>query len=175
MEEDSAEESVKPTWKRVARYFGDWAIALAFTALGFWLISAWRTPELPDTAPSWQLETLDGDTVTLADYQGKTVVLNFWATWCKPCLMEIPEFVKFSENHPDIPVLGVAVDGTSSKLKRFQKKHGISYPILKADSQIQKEYQVSSLPMTVIIGPDGEVKDVHVGIMMAKQLEWATN
>lgn len=175
MEEDSTEEIVKPMWKRVARYLGDWAIALAFTALGFWLISTWRAPNLPDMAPSWQLETLDGEKVTLADYKGKTVVLNFWATWCKPCLMEIPEFVKFSESHPDIPVLGVAVDGTLPKLKRFQKKHGISYPILKADSKIQKEYQVSSLPMTVIIGPDGEVKDVHVGIMMAKQLEWATN
>jgi thiol-disulfide isomerase/thioredoxin len=88
-EEDSIEDEIlRPAWKRIARYLGDWMIALAFTALGFWLISTWRTPSLPDTAPEWRLEDLDGGLVQLSDYEGKTVVLNFWATWCKPCLMK---------------------------------------------------------------------------------------
>ena len=173
MDEIESEEDVSSS-KRILRYLLDWGIALAFTAIGFWAISAWRTPDLPDQAPSWSLESLEGESIALDDYKGKTVVLNFWATWCKPCIMEIPEFKEFSEENPDIPVFGIAVDGNVAELKRFAARHKITYPILRANSDVKKQYKVSSLPMTVIIDPEGEIKDVHIGIMMQQQLEWAT-
>ena len=166
---------VDPLWKRIAGYAMDWGIALALTAFAFWAFTAWRTPDLPDSAPDWQLKSIDGGTVSLSDYRGKTVVLNFWATWCSPCLMEIPTFVKFSQENPDIPVLGIAMDGSPSKLAGFARNYNISYPILLSNEQVQSDYKVSTLPMTVIVGPDGEVKKAHVGIMLEQQLRWATD
>lgn len=153
----------------------DWLLALSLTAVGFWMLSWWRTPNLPDAAPDWTLTSIEGETVSLSDYEGQTVVLNFWATWCGPCRSEIPEFRQFVNEHPDIPVLGIAVDGSMSKLRQFAKQNRMNYPVLKGDTEIQHEYNVSSLPMTVIVGPDGQIDDVHVGVMLASQLEWSTN
>lgn len=151
----------------------DWGIALGLTVLGFWLLSWWRTPDLPDRAPDWTLQSIQGETLSLSDFEGQTVVLNFWATWCGPCKMEIPEFRAFVDEYPDIPVLGIAVDGSAAKLAQFSKQNKMNYPILLADRDIQQAYNVSSLPMTVVVGPTGEVQDVHSGIMLKQQLEWA--
>lgn len=159
--------------KNATRTAMDWALALGLTAAAFWMLSWWRTPNLPDAAPDWTLKTLAGDEVSLSDFQGQTVVLNFWATWCGPCKSEIPEFRSFVDKHPDIPVLGIAVDGSVNKLRQFAKQNRINYPILKGDRGVQEDYSVSSLPMTVIVGPDGQIDDVHIGIMMEAQLEWA--
>jgi peroxiredoxin len=161
--------------KRLLNYSFDWGIALFLTILGFWLFSAWRTPDLPDSAPDWELSSIDGGTVSLSDFKGKTVVLNFWATWCQPCVMEIPNFEKFSKENPDIPVLGIAMDGKPQQLKAFAQQHNMTYPIVIANTQVQNDYKVTTLPMTVIVGPDGKVKDTHIGIMMEQQLKWATN
>ena len=79
------------------------------------------------------------------------------------------------DEHPEIPVLGITVDGSVSKLRQFSKQNRMNYPVLKGDSEIQQDYNVSSLPMTVIVGPDGQIDDVHVGVMLASQLEWSTN
>ena len=161
--------------RNAARTAMDWLLALSLTAAAFWMLSWWRTPSLPDAAPEWTLSSLDGETISLSDYEGQTVVLNFWATWCGPCRTEIPEFRQFVSEHPDIPVLGIAVDGSVNKLRQFAKQNRINYPVLKGDRAIQEDYNVSSLPMTVVVGPDGQIEDVHIGVMLASQLEWATN
>lgn len=158
---------------RIVQTLMDWGIALALTLLGFWLLSWWRTPELPDQAPDWTLESIEGDTVSLSDFEGHTVVLNFWATWCGPCKMEIPEFRAFVEEYPSIPVLGIAIDSNAAELARFSKQNKMNYPILIGNSTVKQEYKVSTLPMTVIVGPTGEVLDVHSGIMLKQQIEWA--
>ncbi len=170
------EELEEPSgfWRSAVRTALDWIFALSLTAAGFWMLSWWRTPEMPDQAPDWTLSSIDGAEVSLSDFEGQTVVLNFWATWCGPCKMEIPEFRSFVEEHPDVPVLGIAVDGTTSKLRQFAKRNKMNYPILKGDSEIQRAYNVSSLPMTVVVDPTGEIADVHIGVMLSSQLEWAT-
>jgi peroxiredoxin len=89
--------------------------------------------------------------------------------------MEIPEFKAFVEEYPDIPVLGIAVDGNATQLANFSKQYQMNYPILIADQQIKEEYAVDILPMTVVVGPEGEVRDVHSGMMLKQQLEWATH
>lgn len=161
--------------KNAARTVLDWLLALSLTAVGFWMLSVWRTPSLPNEAPEWTLPSIEGGDVTLSDYEGQTVVLNFWATWCGPCKSEIPEFREFVSENPDIPVFGIAVDGSVGKLRQFAKKNRMNYPVLKGDRSIQEDYKVSSLPMTVIVGPDGQIEDVHIGMMLKSQLEWATN
>ena len=163
------------SWQsRFGRTLLDWAFAIFLTLIGFWLIAWWRTPDMPTNAPSWTLQTVEGEEVSLSDFEGQTVILNFWATWCGPCRMEIPEFREFVTKYPDIPLLGIAVDGTAAQLKQFGRQNKMNYPILIADADIQRQYNVSTLPMTVIVGPDGEIMDTHVGVMLLQQLEWVT-
>lgn len=168
------DDVVRPAWQRVLRYVGDWALALGLTLLGFWLLSSWRTPDLPELAPGWELTDIEGKIHRLSDYKGRTVVLNFWATWCRPCLMEIPSFSEFATENPDVAVLGIALDGNAASLRDFSQKIEMTYPVLLGTDEIQSTYGVDSLPTTVTVAPDGKVADIHVGVMLKPQLEWAT-
>jgi thiol-disulfide isomerase/thioredoxin len=133
-----------------------------------------QTPTLPHQAPDFALATLDGGTVRLADLRGKTVVLNFWATWCGPCRVEIPTFSAFAKDHPEIAVLGIATDGTAPSLRAARDKLGITYPILLADPETLRRYKIRGIPHTVVINPDGTVRTNHVGVLFRPQLWWMT-
>lgn len=132
-----------------------------------------RAPDLPEQAPAFTLLDLDGTPVSLEAFAGQTVVLNFWATWCGPCRLEAPWFASFADAHPDVAVLGIAVDGTPPQLRAAGKRLGITYPILVADRATLAAYQPSAYPTTVVVGPDGLVDTVHVGLMTRPQLAWA--
>ena len=155
---------------RAVRYARDWGVALGLAVALYAGVGWLRAPELPPEAPGFTLSTLDGEVVDLASLQGQTVVLNFWATWCGPCRTEIPSFSKFAEANPDIPVLGIATDGTPGELKAAAKKLGITYPVLVADAATVKAYGVDTLPTTVIVGPDGAIEAAHAGILTRPQL-----
>ena len=154
---------------RVAR---DWGLSLIVVAVLFHFVGRWRAPELPNEAPSFVLEDLDGQPVALSSFRGTPVVLNFWATWCGPCRLEIPSFTSFAQANPDIVVLGVAVDGSPSELRMAAEALGIGYPVLLASEEVKQAYGVSTLPTTVIIDPNGQVHSAHSGIMLRPQLEW---
>ncbi len=156
------------------RYLRDWGVALGGAAAVYMGWQWYTTPDLGDTAPAFALYDLDNVEHVLADYRGSTVVLNFWATWCGPCRTEIPTLNTFAAEHPDIPVLGIATDGPPRKLAEAAEALDISYPVLVGDSAVTSDYQVSTIPMTVVVGPEGAIKDVHVGIIMEPQLAWAT-
>ena len=150
----------------------DWAVALAMGVAIFFAIQ-WLQPkpQIPELAPDFTVQTVDGDPITLSALRGRTVVINFWASWCGPCQQEVPAFNRFHTAHPDIPILGLAVDsGNASKVRRTAKKWGITYPVAVADAQLQLNYDISTLPTTVVVGPDGKVEDIHVGIMSERQL-----
>ena len=164
----------RPWWRRAGRTAVEWGTTLGLIALAWVGIGMMRAPELPDQAPGFTLPDLQGETVALADFSGQTVVLNFWATWCGPCRMEIPAFSEFADTHPEIPVLGIAVDGTAPELRRASKELGITYPVLIADSATKAEYGVETLPTTVVVGADGAVRYAHAGLMLQPQLLWAT-
>ncbi len=144
----------------------DWAIALLIAVAVFLLVSGWRSgggPELGPKAPDFSLQQLDGATVELDSFKGQTLVLNFWASWCGPCKREIPDFARFHTSHPDVAMLGVAVDsGEAPEVAQAAKRFGITWPVAMANSAAVRAYDVSVLPTTVIIGPDGGVvKAVH--------------
>ncbi len=168
------EEPARPWWLRGLRHLLEWAGALTVVALIWMVLGSLRAPDLPDQAPDFTLSTLSGESVTLSDLQGQVVVVNFWATWCGPCRMEIPTFSDFAQEHPDIPVLGIAVDGTVAKLRQAKSAMGIAYPVLVDDGTVQRLYGVDTLPTTVVVGPDGAVRTAHAGIMLRPQLDWAT-
>lgn len=156
--------------RRALRIARDWGLTLLLGVALFHGVGQLRAPDLPDAAPDFTLQTLEGETVQLSSLKGQTVVLNFWATWCGPCRVEIPQFSSFADANPDIPVLGIATDGTPGELKAASKKLGITYPVLRADAATVKAYGVDTLPTTVIVGPDGTIEAAHAGILTRPQL-----
>src|SRR3954464_6653726 len=92
-------------------------------------------------ANAFDLVDSQGKPQRLADYKGRWVVLNFWATWCVPCIQEIPEIAAFAHAHPDVGVLGVAVDAedTLARVKQFVAKTGHDYPVIYSNAQVEKQ------------------------------------
>lgn len=158
-------------WWRHALEWGGW---LVLGVILLQVVGSLRAPDLPDAAPDFALPDLHGQTVSLSDLRGQTVVLNFWATWCGPCRVEIPSFSAFADANPDITVLGIAADGPVPKLRKSATELGITYPVLVGDRDVLARYGVTTFPTTVVVGPDGEVRAAHTGMMFRPQLAWAT-
>lgn len=169
--ESSAPDSPVSRGTRIWRAVREWGVSLLLAAVVFHLVGQLRAPDLPDAAPDFTLAVLDGDTVTLSDLQGAPVVLNFWAPWCGPCRAEVPQFSRFARANPEVHVLGIATDGAPAQLRASKKKLGMDYPVLLGDSETVSTYGVSTLPTTVVVGPDGRVVGAHTGMLTLPQLE----
>ena len=120
-------------------------------------------------APAFSLKDSSGAQVKLADYKGKVVLLNFWATWCGPCEVEIPWFVEFEQKYKDrnFAVLGVAFDDDGWKSVRpFMTAHKINYRVMIGSDQLSQMYGgVDSLPTSFIIDRSGRIAATHVGLV----------
>lgn len=121
------------------------------------------------------LPGIDGKTYKLSDYRGKWVVVNYWATWCPPCLEEIPDLVDFHDAHhdKDAVVLGINTESLAvERLQTFSESYLISYPVLYGD----KDYRqligpVPALPTTYIVSPKGEAVARNIGPLTREQIE----
>jgi thiol-disulfide isomerase/thioredoxin len=128
-------------------------------------------------AAAFDLTDTQGRSHRLADYQGRWVVVNFWATWCVPCLQEIPEIAAFARDYPRVVVIGVAMDAENeAKVKQFAKKTGHDYPLVLSDEKVEKQLgDPRALPTTRIYDPTGKVIYDRVGRINRKSLEEATS
>jgi thiol-disulfide isomerase/thioredoxin len=121
------------------------------------------------TAANFSLPDSNGFQVALADYKGKVVLLNFWATWCGPCKIEIPWFIEFNKTYKDrgFAVLGVALDDDGWKSVRpYLAEKKMDYPVVVGNDQVSQSYGgIDSLPTTFIINRDGRVAFVHMGLV----------
>lgn len=123
--------------------------------------------EVGQRAPGFALETVEGEMLSLADYEGRQVVLNFWASWCPPCREELPELIAFGEE-TGIPVLGVNATKNERRGKQdvdaFLQEVPVSFPVLlDEEGTVEKTYRVVALPTTYVIGPDGVITAKQVG------------
>ena len=127
------------------------------------------TPSTTDSnpAPEFTLPDLNGKNISLADYKGKVVILDFWATWCPPCIKGIPDFVELYEQYKDkgFAMIGISLDQAGiDVVKNFARKYKINYPIVMNDGSLDKAYGgISSIPTTFVIDPAGNIRKKYIG------------
>jgi peroxiredoxin len=124
-------------------------------------------------APDFALKDADGKLVHLSDYKGKVVLLDFWATWCGPCRIEIPWFMEFERRHKDkgFEVLGVSMDDEGwEAVKPFLAELGVNYRVVMGNDETAQMYGgVDALPTTFLIDKSGKIAAVHVGLDAGKK------
>lgn len=118
-----------------------------------------------DLAPDFTAETVDGKTFVLSEQKGKVVLLNFWATWCGPCVGEMPAFEKlYSEYGEKIAILAVDCAEDKDTVKQFVSDNGYTFPIAyDTEGAISAKYPTSGIPYTLVIGKDGKVQKTFLG------------
>ena len=124
-------------------------------------------------AEKFTLTDADGKSHSLAGYRGKWVIVNFWATWCPPCLEEIPHLVAIKEARKDVEVIGIAMEFQDAKqVIQFADGMFVNYPIVLGDRKVSDSIgQVDGLPTTFIYDPQGKLAERHVGKITRKQIE----
>src|ERR1700730_8520319 len=126
-----------------------------------------RFAKNPEVAPPFLLRDINGKIVSTADFKGKVVILNFWATWCPPCREEIPELVQLQAKYKDrLLVVGASEDDDGpQKVQQFAQQHGMNYPIVMATRELIDNYGgVPALPTSFLIDPQGRVMMKHTGL-----------
>lgn len=127
------------------------------------------------SAAGFSLEDIAGKPHRLADYRGKWVLVNFWATWCSPCLNEIPELSALHDAHKnsDLVVIGVAMEsGSRSKVAHFSEAHHISYPVVMGNSKIVAQIgEVEVLPSSYLYSPEGKLVSYQAGEVTQASVE----
>lgn len=137
------------------------------------------TPAVRDVTadyPSLKMPALDGGTYDLAAHRGQWVVVNFWATWCSPCLKEMPELSALHAMREHVKVVGLAYDDVEpAELKAFMKQHPVAYPIVQVDTFAPPADFATprGLPTTYLIAPDGKVAKQFLGPVTAREIEAA--
>ncbi len=149
---------------------GPWLIAAGVSAAAAFAL--WMAPDAPPAvgrgtvAPPFELSSLDGDRVALEDLAGRVVLVNFWATWCKPCEEEMPAMERLYRRlrNDGFDLLAVSVDSDVSDVARFRDRLGLSFPILLDPTQdTARLYQTFKFPESLLIGPDGVVIERYIG------------
>jgi len=156
-------------------------IAVLFTAIGIYFGVKRLQPSAPaDTAVAalMQISMKDsaGKQRKMSEWQGKVLVLNFWATWCPPCVSEMPELVALQNDFvsKNVQVVGIGIDSPSN-IREFAEKHQITYPLLLGGlegTELSKQFgnQSGGLPFTLLIGADGSVRKSYMGRLDMEQV-----
>ena len=154
-------------------------VAAASAAIALLLASCSRPSSLPTgeiksegqrkPAPNFSLKDSDGGAVNLADYRGKVVLVNFWATWCGPCEAEIPWFIEFEKKYKDqgFAVLGVSMDDDGWKSVRpYVASHKINYRVMIGSEVVSQQFgEIESLPTSFVLDREGRIASNHVGLI----------
>jgi thiol-disulfide isomerase/thioredoxin len=148
------------------------------------VIPLFRTPVDPNApplaklesgtlAPEIEVEDTAGQKVRLSDLRGKVVVMNFWATWCIPCVEEMPTFQKYQDKYPGFIMIGIDEEEESDMVRDFVAEMGLTYRIwLDKNTVVAAKYTIMVLPTTYFIDEKGEIRFRHIGAMTEDQLKY---
>ncbi len=129
----------------------------------------------PTKAPQLELRDLDGRVVRLSDYQGKVVLINFWATWCPPCRAEMPDLVRLQREHrkQGLQIIGITYPPEKKdRVRRFARSIKVNYPIILGTRQIKARFSSDeTLPLTIVIDRDGKITDIISGILLREEFD----
>ena len=145
---------------------------LFFFCLFMMIAVCQKEVEAGSTAPDFSLKDLSGQTVTLEQYRGKVVLVDFWATWCPPCRMTIPMLIELQDKYREkgLVILGISIDDpkqiADKDLRYFVKMTKINYPVLRYNQKVMKDYfegERVSVPTMFVVDRNGKIRDMIVG------------
>jgi thiol-disulfide isomerase/thioredoxin len=148
--------------------------ALVITSLRPLFHSSTRGALGSSKAPVWELKDPDGKLVKSSDFDGKVVILDFWATWCPPCKAEIPGFIELQKKYAEkgLIVVGVSLDEQgSSVVKQFMKEFGMNYPVVMGNLKLMQDFGGAAIPTTFIIDRSGQIVSKHTGFTPKETFE----
>jgi len=138
-----------------------WAHQQAFENMGI------TKPRTEKSAPDFSLQDINGNKVSLEDFRGKSILLNFWATWCQACKEELPSMQRLHEtlSGEGIEVVAISIDRRNlDRIKEFAKEYKLTFPILwDPDQKVRKHYYIMGLPTTYLIDPEGKLRGFASG------------
>lgn len=130
-------------------------------------------PEVGYLAPDFTLSTLDGGMVTLSELKGKRVFLNFWASWCPPCRMEMPAIQSVYESkEPDVVFVAINIQEPKAQVRKFMDDNGYTFPAaLDTAAKVASLYLVRAIPTSFVIDAEGVIRAKHIGVLNQSYLE----
>jgi peroxiredoxin len=142
-------------------------IAIIFIIITFFIFIGCKSSN-----DDFTLTDLEGNELSLSDFYGKILVLNFWATWCPPCREEIPDFIEVYNKYEyeDVQFIGVSNEDIFT-LRSFVEDYNINYPILVDDANVMEKWGIRAIPITFVFDRDGQIIFKNVGMMTGEQLE----
>jgi peroxiredoxin len=150
------------------------SLSLASTILSIPSTPAFAGDRALRVAPDFTRTDLSGNSLSLHRYRGKLVLLNFWATWCAPCLTEIPTFEAWQNTYgaAGLQIVGISMDDDSAPVKRAYAKYHLNYPVAMGDTQLAQSFGgVLGLPLSYLIDPEGRIVGRYQGDLDLTQLE----
>lgn len=141
-------------------------IAFLIIALAVLAAGCENSPSQKKTGgKDFTLTDLEGNPVSLSDYRGKVVMLEFWATWCAPCRLSVPELIELHEKYGDrgFAIIAISLDEVAEKVREFKEEFDIPYVIVIDDKDVNSAYGVFSIPTTFLLDKNGEVVKKHMG------------
>ncbi len=128
-----------------------------------------------EKAPAIVLKNLKGKTIRIEDFKGKVILLNFWATWCAPCLAEVPELIEWQKEYQNqgLQIIGITYPPTNRiKVRDFVRKNKINYPILFGSKKTKELFDSgNTMPFSIVIGRDGNIKERIEGVIFAEEFD----
>jgi thiol-disulfide isomerase/thioredoxin len=169
------EGKLNPAWRNLGRGVIVWIsiITLAFVVAEFVGSHAHAVePIVNAQAPDFALENLTGELVRLSERRGKPVILNFWATWCAPCVIEMPNIHEFYEKYPgQFDVLAVNADESRLDVERFADDMGLTFDVLlDPGGKVQQLYEIRGYPTSFFVDRQGVIRVQHIGLMTEDNL-----